>query len=224
MSPSSVLTDAREKFQRLTQREQLLVVGVVITALYFLFDTVVFSSQMMREKALEASQRTAQAQVVLLSAQIAAVQKTRSEEMDQKAREFAQLKAQVKALDQMVAGVSDQAPAIKALIGDMVDAQTTAQVDMVSVKTLPVKSVQGLSMPQKPAAAGAVAANKAGPLYKHGIELTVRGRYLDLMAYLEKLEEAHPTLLWSDAVLTAETYPLNTLRVVVFLLSSQPNP
>lgn len=220
MLAPSLITDAREKFQRLTQREQLLVVGVALAALYFLFDSFVFSSQKIREQALVQKQAAAQAQVVLLSSQIAAIERTQAEEVDRKTQELEQLQLQAKLIDRMVAGVTDQLPPIRDLVGSIVDTKASAHVEMVSVKTLPVKSVQGLSVPQKtPGAQG-----KPGTLYKHGVELVLRGRYLDLMAYLQTLEEEYPKLFWSDAVLTEDGYPQNTLRVVVFLLSTQANP
>ena len=220
MQAHSIFTDAIDKFRRLTQREQLLVVGVVVAALYFMFDAFVFSSQKAREQVLVEQQRASQTQVLLLSTQIAAVERTQAEEVDQKTRELEQLKTQAKLLDQMVSSVSDQLPPMKELLASIVDAKTSAHVEMVSVKTIPVKSVQGLAA--APKAAGN--SSKVGVLYKHGVEIVLRGRYLDLMAYLQMLEDAYPKLLWSEAALAADTYPLNTLRVAVFMLSTHSNP
>lgn len=220
MSALSLIHDVRDKFLRLTQREQLLVVGVVVAALYFSFDALVFANQKAREQVLVEKQKAAQAQVLVLSTQIAAIERTRSEEVDQKTRELNQLKAQAEVVEQMVRSVSDQLPPIKALVGAIVDAGDATGVDLVSVKTLPVKSVQGLI-------AGSASAAKPGPaamLYKHGVELVLRGSYLDLLASLQTLEERYPKLLWSEAVLAAETYPQNTLRVTAFMLSTQPKP
>lgn len=220
MSALSLIHDVRDKFLRLTQREQLLVVGVVVAALYFSFDALVFANQKAREQVLVEKQKAAQAQVLVLSTQIAAIERTRAEEVDQKTRELNQLKAQAEVVEQMVRSVSDQLPPIKALVGAIVDAGDATGVDLVSVKTLPVKSVQGLI-------AGSASAAKPGPaamLYKHGVELVLRGSYLDLLASLQTLEERYPKLLWSEAVLAAETYPQNTLRVTAFMLSTQPKP
>lgn len=220
MPALSLIHDVRDKFLRLTQREQLLVVGVVVAALYFSFDALVFANQKAREQVLVEKQKAAQAQVLVLSTQIAAIERTRAEEVDQKTRELNQLKAQAEVVEQMVRSVSDQLPPIKALVGAIVDAGDATGVDLVSVKTLPVKSVQGLI-------AGSASAAKPGPaamLYKHGVELVLRGSYLDLLASLQTLEERYPKLLWSEAVLAAETYPQNTLRVTAFMLSTQPKP
>lgn len=220
MPALSLIHDVRDKFLRLTQREQLLVVGVVVAALYFSFDALVFANQKAREQVLVEKQKAAQAQVLVLSAQIAAIERTRAEEVDQKTRELNQLKAQAEVVEQMVRSVSDQLPPIKALVGAIIDAGDATGVDLVSVKTLPVKSVQGLI-------AGSASAAKPGPaamLYKHGVELVLRGSYLDLLASLQTLEERYPKLLWSEAVLIAETYPQNTLRVTAFMLSTQPKP
>lgn len=220
MSTFSSLTDLKDKFQHLTQREQMLVLAVAAAALYFLFDALVFSPQKQREQALLESQKAAQAQVVMLSSEIAAVERTRVEDMDRQTREYRQLKAQVDLIDQMVTSVSVQSLPVKGLLASIMDERASARVEMVSVKTLPVKTVTGLVM-NKTAPAGAPAA-KSEPLYRQGVELELRGRYMDLMAYLQSLEEAYPNLFWSRAALTAGVYPQNTLRVSVFLLSTRP--
>jgi len=61
-----------------------------------------------------------------------------------------------------------------------------------------------------------------GAIYKHGVELTVKGPYLDLLAYLREIENLPVQMYWSRMDLTAGEYPDSTLKLVVFTLSLDP--
>lgn len=52
-------------------------------------------------------------------------------------------------------------------------------------------------------------------IYRHGVELTVEGRYADLLAYLRALEQSPQRLLWGTLQLRVEQHPnvLMTLRL-----------
>jgi MSHA biogenesis protein MshJ len=56
-------------------------------------------------------------------------------------------------------------------------------------------------------------------LYRHGVELTVKGSYLDLLRYLEELEKRSSVVLWGGVELQVEKYPEVRLRVVIQTLS-----
>jgi MSHA biogenesis protein MshJ len=56
-------------------------------------------------------------------------------------------------------------------------------------------------------------------LYRHGVELSLKGSYFDLVRYLEELEKRSAILLWGAVELEAEQYPEVKLRVVVQTLS-----
>lgn len=56
-------------------------------------------------------------------------------------------------------------------------------------------------------------------LYRHGVELTVKGAYLDLLRYLEELEQRSSVVLWGGVELQVEKYPEVRLRVVIQTLS-----
>ena len=56
-------------------------------------------------------------------------------------------------------------------------------------------------------------------LYRHGVELTVRGAYLDLLRFLEELEKRSSVLLWGGVEVQVEQYPEVRLRLVIQTLS-----
>jgi MSHA biogenesis protein MshJ len=87
--------------------------------------------------------------------------------------------------------------------------QGTGGIRVVGFKTL---SPQPVALPD--------AAEGAPPgFYRHGFEISVSGRYADLVAYLERLEASSWRLNWSEATLDAAARPLLTLTLTVHTLS-----
>lgn len=79
---------------------------------------------------------------------------------------------------------------------------------LVEMKTLPV-TILGPT---------AGAGKSSAGIFRHGVEVTVQGRYLDLHGYLTALESLPTRLYWGKATLTAD-YPVATLKVTIYTLS-----
>lgn len=58
-------------------------------------------------------------------------------------------------------------------------------------------------------------------LYRHGVEMTLRGSYFDLLQYLTDLEKLPARLLWGPVELRVEQYPEVRLTLQVHTLSTQ---
>lgn len=58
-------------------------------------------------------------------------------------------------------------------------------------------------------------------VYRHGVELTLEGAYLDIHAYLLGLESLKSQLHWGRAELSA-AYPVAKLKLTVFTMSVDP--
>ena len=101
--------------------------------------------------------------------------------------------------------------------------RANGRLQLVSLRTLPVEPLLGAAKPQAaPASAGAEAqsANKQGALlYRHGVEVSVRGNYLDMIAYMAALEAMPTQLFWGRAQLEAETWPASRLTLTLYTLS-----
>jgi MSHA biogenesis protein MshJ len=73
-----------------------------------------------------------------------------------------------------------------------------------SLRTVPAVQVQG-----------------GAELYRHGLELTLRGSYFELMQYLNDLEKMPARLLWGGVDLQVEQYPEVRLTLQVQTLSTR---
>jgi len=56
-------------------------------------------------------------------------------------------------------------------------------------------------------------------IFRHGIELTLAGGYLDLYAYLRSLEELSTQLYWGKVEMNVTAYPSASLKLTVYTLS-----
>jgi MSHA biogenesis protein MshJ len=66
---------------------------------------------------------------------------------------------------------------------------------------------------------GSTDVNGGIPAFRHGVELTVEGRYLDLLNYLATLEKLPWHLTWGKVALNARENGLSTLTLTVYTLS-----
>lgn len=211
------VSEVRDRFQQLSLREQALVILVLGAAIYFLVDALVFAPQKQRQQDMEAELTVLQSQMKILSAEMSVVERTRADELELKEREYRMLKQQVDQLNAVTDSVTTEATKVAKLVGDVLGA-APARVRAVGIKTVPVKSFNV----QRPAGSSTGGVSQQ-TIYKHGLDIELRGSYLDLLNYLNKLEDAHSKLFWSNTTFSAGAYPDNTLRASVFMLSTQPN-
>ncbi len=101
------------------------------------------------------------------------------------------------------------------------------RLQLVELKTLPVSLLiekpQAADIAAQPAAANLPDGQKqAGPqkqIFKHGVRITVRGGYLDLMRYVTALEKMPAQMFWGEASLSVEKYPDAVFTLTVYTLS-----
>jgi len=100
------------------------------------------------------------------------------------------------------------------------------RLQLVDMRTLPVAALDPAAPAQKPAAEKSPADRTAalkpgapGTIYRHGVEITVAGSYLDLLAYLRDLEKLPSQMYWGKLDLAVAAYPKVTLKLSVYTMS-----
>lgn len=89
------------------------------------------------------------------------------------------------------------------------------------LRLLGLKSLQVSPLVARPdnVAPGAPLVPQASAIYRHGVELTVRGNYLDMVDYMNALEAMPTQVFWGKANLEVETYPNARLTLTLYTLS-----
>jgi MSHA biogenesis protein MshJ len=102
-------------------------------------------------------------------------------------------------------------------------------VELVELKTLPQSTLGSGPDPASPDGKDAKASANApvkeggparsGTIYKHGVQLTVRGKYLDLLAYLKDIEALPARFYWDKLELSVVEHPTVLMRVTLYTIS-----
>ncbi len=97
----------------------------------------------------------------------------------------------------------------------------TERLQLGHLQTLPVTPLAGEPGGNTaPATAVAEAQQNAGEqVFRHGIQITVRGSYADMLAYLAALERLPAKMFWGGLQMRVIKYPVAELILTVYTLS-----
>jgi MSHA biogenesis protein MshJ len=202
-----------DRFNDLALRDRAMIFGatsLVVVALFttFFLDPLAVRQQMLSQQLLEQEARIRSVQESL---QTVAASRARDPDIETR-RRLDELQRELAALEQDVArGEARQVVSprqVPKLLEDLL--ARNGRLQLVSLRSL------------APVAAGAPSGAVAGEqlIYKHGVEVVVRGSYLDLLGYVSALEGLPWRLYWGNAVLNAEGYPVLQLTLTVYTLGS----
>jgi MSHA biogenesis protein MshJ len=227
------------RVEALQPRERFMAFGAVLVVVVYLASAVVFGPLARKEAALRS---TLQQQAVTLDgidADIAAKARAYANDPNDALRkrlgdvraETARTSEELRTMQKGLVPADRIAPLLETIL------RANGRLKLVSLKTLPATTLTDAAAPATPAtapatpapaAAGAPAAGtplvvKAPDLlYRHGVELTLRGSYLDMVDYMHALETLPTQLFWGKAQLDAEDYPNVRLTLTLYTLSLDP--
>ena len=235
----------RDKIDALSVRERVMTFAGVAGVLVFLFYSVVLTPLFKREKALRIQITQQNNNIAGIDAEIVAVVQAYAVDPDAVSRlRLASIQNEAMALSESLRTQQSGLLApqqVAPLLETMLSAN--GRLRLVDLRTLPVSPMNG-SADAAPAVAGrppelvrqmeqlqqlqpgqraqpqAAPALAAAPLlYRHGVEVAVRGNYLDMITYMDALESMSTKLIWGKAELTVEDYPNSRLSLTVYTLS-----
>jgi len=221
-----------ERIDALSVRERVLVFSTAMALLLALLYTIFIDPQLAAQKRLSASVVQRQSELRNIEAQITAIATSRAADPDRALRErAADVRKQLGEIERQIAAEERKftpPEEMKAVLEEMLARNRAVQ--LVGMKTLPsstlaeARSELGKPEAAKPAAKPPAEPAKAGErlIYRHGIEVTVAGGYLDLLRYLRDLEHLRTQLYWSSLEIDATRYPRHTMKIVVYTLSLDP--
>lgn len=214
------------KFEALNRRERVIVFFAVLICVLAILNAVLLDPVAARSKTLSTEISVDQTQIQGLRQQLSAYaqQGVIDPDAQNKAR-LAELQAHVQVLDNKLHGLQttlvspDKMPEL--LRGLL---QKNGKLKLVELKTLPVSGMLDMKSTDTGGQAaasqpGAHVASNDFPMFRHGVEITIEGRYLDLLDYVAAVEQLPWHVLWSKAGLSADNYPRDQLILTVYTLS-----
>jgi MSHA biogenesis protein MshJ len=208
-----------DRIDALTLRERALLFAGAAAAIVFLLYALFLNPLLARQKALRVELAQQQDSIAAIDRQIGQQMQAYALDPDAAARQrlaalgadAERLSASLRAMQKGLVAPERIAPLLETIL------KSNGKLQLVSLKTLPVSPVSAAATPASVAAAPAVAPEAL--LYRHGVELAVRGNYLDMVAYLEALEAMPTQLFWGRADLQVEQYPNARLTLTLYTLS-----
>jgi MSHA biogenesis protein MshJ len=213
------------RIDAMTPRERAMVFAAGACALVFVLWGLAIQPLWDRNHRLAAQSASQGATVVALEAQKRELQAQLATSPDAETnRRIAELDRRLANLDatltQMQSGLIAPArmPAlIKGIVG------RAPRLQLVAMRTLPVTPLL-----DKAAGSAASETSKTGSerktasdpgIFKHGIEITLEGRYLDLLEYAAQLEAMPTRVMWNRTRIDALDYPRVTMTLTLYTLS-----
>jgi len=206
------------RFQALTGRERLLAAAAAVVVLTALMDLTLLGPQRKSNSALE--QQLVQQKSALNAMAKVLVNPMTSRLPDAVNAERDDLRLRV-ALAESARGPTLSDARLSEIVRTLV--ATRPDLALVSLKTLAPEELYKSQTVLASAPQNALLAAKAQPsaLYKHGVEVVVRGPYAALLAYMQTLQGNPNRLFWFKVKLDVQAYPQAVLMLTLYTVSDR---
>jgi MSHA biogenesis protein MshJ len=217
----------KARVDALSQRERLMVFGALLALLVCIGQFALLAPLQRKQDLLRAQIASQRGELEGVNAQI--VQKLNEAAADPDAPlrmrldavhgESERIGSELRAMQRGLVAPERIAPLLEDIL------RANGRLKLVAVRTLPVDPLSTLAGKVGAAGANAAvpapasAANSPELLFRHGVELSARGNYLDMVDYMAALEALPTQLFWGRAQIEVEEYPTVRLTLTLYTLS-----
>ena len=197
-----------ERIDNATLRERALLFAAAALVLVFAVNAVLLKPLRDTQRRLGAELAQRQGELRTVQAELQRMGRARAADPDARNRaRAAELRAELAAFDAKIAAEQRRFTSpqrMRTVLEEMLGRDR--RLRLVDLKTLPITDLSSRG--------------QAGRrVFRHGVELTLAGGYLDLHAYLKALEGLSTQLYWGRADMSVSEYPVATLKLTVYTLS-----
>lgn len=209
-------------------RERVFIFLIACAAVATLLQSLLLEPILAERKRLVLETRNDQAEMGKMTAQVQSLVRNKAADPDvllkTKLSELESRHAQLQR--QIDAQSADLVPPEKmsALLEKLVVNRPRLQI--IEIKTLPRASIsidQGPEKKETPKSGDpkreSAAENRSDLIYRYGMEVTMRGSYLEFLAYLKEIEALPVRMFWDKLSLSAKDYPNVIIRFSVYTIS-----
>ena len=203
-----------EKINGMTLRERGLIFVMAAVVLITLINTALIEPLLAKQKRFTQQITQQESEIRGVQAQVQTLAQAHTEDSDAINRvRLETIKQQLLAVDKSMQSHEAQlvAPVKVARLLKEILAKN-GKLKLVEMKTMEVA-------PLLEEQAGQPQSAVTPQIFKHGVEITVSGNYLDMMGYLRELERLPWKLFWSRASFKVEEHPRARLVLTVYTLS-----
>lgn len=206
------------RIDELSLRERLMIFAAAAFVVIALFNALLLDPLLAKQKMLAAQLEQQQEKTKELQAQVqATLQAMRDDEHSPLRQRIVQLRAQLAEQDAYLQSRRDRLIPPEEMAGLLEQVLVrNGKLQLLALNTLPVDF---LIPPKDKTAAEAQANSNQRQIFKHGVQITVRGSYADLLRYVTALEGMQAQMFWGEAAMSVEQYPAATLTLTLYTLS-----
>jgi MSHA biogenesis protein MshJ len=224
------------KIDALTLRERSIIFLMIAAVLITVVNTAVLDPQFAKQRQLSELIKAQQTQIDQIQGEIQQSVKVRGDpDIPNRAR-LLSLQQQFREMNTVLLSMQKgliSPDKMTVLLEDILNRHGSLR--LLTLKTLPVTrlndpvpvsaatdakapAITTTAAPAAPDKVAPVSQQVAGAVYKHGVQIVVQGRYLDMMQYMADLEAMQWQLFWGSAKLSVDEYPTATLTLTLFTL------
>jgi MSHA biogenesis protein MshJ len=198
-----------ERIDAATLRERALLFAAAALILVFAVNAIFIKPLRDTQRRLSADIAQREVELRTVQNELRRAAQSRSSDPDAQNRKRASdLRAQLADLDRKFASEQKRFTSperMRSVLEEMLEREK--RLRLVELRTLPVSDLSATQ-------------GQAGRrVFRHGVEMTLAGSYLDLHSYLKALEGLSTQLYWGRAEMSVSAYPLTTLKLTVYTLS-----
>ena len=219
------------KVDAMSLRERIMIFAGTALTLMLLLNALLFDPQFAQQKRLSQQIKSDQSKIAEMQTEIQ--QKVQAQALDPDAankdllkqlqQQSQQMHADLLGLNNVLVKPENMASVLEDIL------KRNGKLRLISLNTLPVSSLtasapkeakgqsEKIALPVPLATAQGLA--DTNEIYKHGVEIVVQGKYLDMMSYMAALEAMPWQLYWGKATMHVDAYPEATLSLTLFTLS-----
>lgn len=205
----ALLKQYAERIDNASLRERVLLFLATALVLVFLVNVTLIKPLRDAQRRLSSDIAQNERELRTIQGEVQRLARARGAEPDARNRERgAVLRAELATLDSQIAEEQRRftpPQRMREVLEEML--QREKRLRLIDLKTLPVSDLT------------ATQAQAGRRVFRHGVELTLAGSYLDLYAYLSALERLSTQLYWGRAEMVVTEYPVATLKLTVYTLS-----
>ena len=204
-----VLKRYAERIDNATLRERVLLFAAAALIVIFVVNATLIQPLRDTQRRLGADIAQKEAELRTIQGGLQRMMQAQRVDPDARNRErIAQLQLEVNSLDASIAEEQRRftpPQRMRQVLEEMLERGKRLQV--LDMKTLPASDLS------------ATQGQSGRRVFRHGMEITLAGSYLDLYAYLHGLEALPTQLYWGRAEMSVAEYPVATLKLTVYTLS-----
>lgn len=216
-----ILQRYAESIDAMALRERAMFFGAVTLVLMTLLQVFLLNPVLSRRNQLSAQIAQQEDETKVIQAQIQTLVRPSVQDQDALNRDkITRLREQLAQLDQQFEEQQKQFVPPEKMVAMLEGViAKNRKLQLMSLRNLPIAGPPPGAVAQ--AATGAKRGSGAPEVFRHTVELSIKGSYFDLLDYLSALERMPQRVFWDGFELDAAQYPQSVLKLTIYTLSRE---